>query len=113
MRWLESRGWQVHARGERIAGVEVDVLAADPQAQALVVVEVKALSVRAGASRSTARPEEHVNRQKLARLARAAHAIEPRARQMGLSVRVDVVAVRVGPPGAAMDSIEHFPDATG
>ena len=111
VRWLESRGWPVHARRERIAGVEVDVLATDPSARALVIVEVKARRMVRGASSVSVRPEESVNRDKLVRLSRAAHALEPRARQMGLSIRVDVIAVRVGRDG--VDCIDHFPDATG
>lgn len=112
VRWLESRGWRVHARRERIAGVEVDVIATDPEAAALVIVEVKARRMARGASRASMRPEESVNRDKLVRLSRAAHALEPRARRMGLSIRVDVIAVHVG-SGACDDRVEHFPDATG
>ncbi len=112
VRWLEAREWVVHARGERIAGVEVDVLATDPSAGALVIVEVKARRIARGAARTSVRPEENVNRDKLVRLARAAHALEPRARQMGLSIRVDVIAVGVPSVGADIDLIEHFPDAT-
>jgi putative endonuclease len=109
VRWLESKGWTVCARGERVAGVEVDVIASDPHARALVVVEVKARD----AGHACARPEENVNREKLTRLARAAHALESRARQQGLSIRVDVIAVRLGRTGAGADRIDHFPDATG
>jgi putative endonuclease len=112
VRWLESREWTVHARGERIAGVEVDVLATDPSARTLVIVEVKARRVARSGFEGIARPEENVNRDKLIRLSRAAHALEPRARQMGLSIRVDVIAVGIGPPGAGRDRIDHFPDAT-
>ena len=112
VRWLEARGWPVHARRERIAGVEVDVIATDPAAKALVIVEVKARRVACGSTWASTRPEENVNRDKLVRLARAAHALEPRARQMGLSIRVDVIAVRVGAGGAGTDRITHFPDAT-
>lgn len=112
VRWLQSRGWTVHARGERIAGVEVDVVATDPGSQALVVVEVKARRVARAGVRSAVRPEENVNRAKLIRLSRAAHALEPRARQMGLSIRVDVIAVRVGPTTTEPALIEHFQDAT-
>ena len=111
VRWLESRGWIVHVRGERVAGVEVDVIATDPEARALVVAEVKARRMARGASPASVRPEENVNRDKLVRLSRAAHALEPRARQLGLSIRVDVIAVRVGSDG--VDGIDHFPDATG
>ena len=112
VRWLESRGWVVHARGERIAGVEVDALATDPGSHALVVVEVKARRVSRSASRPTVRPEENVNRGKLLRLARAALALEPRARMSGLSVRVDVIAVHVSDTGPDDDRIEHFADVT-
>lgn len=113
VRWLEAREWVVHARGERIAGVEVDVLATDPLARALVIVEVKARRIARGAPRASVRPEENVNRDKLVRLSRAAHALEPRARQMGLSIRVDVLAVGIPPAGTDIERVEHFPDATG
>ena len=89
----------------------MDVLATDPSAGALVVVEVKARRIARGAPRTSVRPEENVNRDKLVRLSRAAHALEPRARQMGLAIRVDVIAVRVGRDG--VECIDHFPDATG
>ena len=113
VRWLESRGWTIHARGERVAGVEVDIIAHDPDAHALVVVEVKARHAGRVAACAPARPEENVNRAKLARLARAAHALEPRARRHALSLRVDVIAVLLGHAGADADRIDHFPDATG
>lgn len=103
----------MHARGARIAGVEVDVLATDHASRALVVVEVKSRRVGRSAAADSARPEENVNRQKLIRLARAAHSLEGGALQMGCSVRVDVLAVRIGPSGAGAIGIEHFPDATG
>lgn len=106
------QGWTVHARGERIAGVEIDVVATDPSAGALVVVEVKARRVRHGASPASVRPEERVNRAKLARLSRAARCLEAHARRLGLGVRVDVIAVQIGPGGADMARIEHFRDAT-
>jgi len=112
VRWLESQGWTIHARGERVAGVEVDVIATDPVAQALVVVEVKARRARSDTSHTPARPEESVNRAKLARLSRAAHALEPQARQRGLSIRVDVITVRVGRAAPHADRIDYFPDAT-
>ena len=112
VRWLQARGWPVHARRGGIAGVEVDVIATDPVAKALVIVEVKARRVAHRSTWASTRPEENVNRDKLVRLSRAAHALETRARQMGLSIRVDVIAVRVGPAGAVLDRIEHFPDAT-
>lgn len=113
VRWLEERGWSVHARGTRIAGVEIDVLATDHASRALVVVEVKSRRARRPGSPDSVRPEENVNRQKLVRLARAAHSLEPGARQMGCSVRVDVLAVRIGASGAGATGIEHFRDATG
>jgi putative endonuclease len=111
--WLESRGWTIHARGQRVAGVEVDIIAEDPVARALVVVEVKARHSGRVAACAPARPEENVNREKLARLARAAHALEPRARHQGLSIRIDVIAVCLGRIGTDADRIDHFPDATG
>lgn len=113
VRWLESCGWTIHARGERVAGVEVDIIAADPGSRALVVVEVKARHDGRVAARASARPEENVNREKLVRLARAANALEPRARRQGLSIRVDVIAVCLAREGAGADRIDHFPDATG
>jgi putative endonuclease len=111
-RWLEARGWTVIARRERVAGVEVDIIAADPDASALVVVEVKSRRAPRGGRGESVRPEESVNRAKLARLTRAACALEPRARRMGLSVRVDAIAVRICSDGPAAARIDHFPDAT-
>lgn len=104
--WLESKGWRILSRGERIAGVEVDAVAADPAGRALVVVEVKCRRDSAG----VARPEENVNRGKIHRLARAAHALQRPAARRGLSVRVDVVAVSLGDAGPGSHRIVHFPD---
>ena len=88
------------------------MVATDPSTRALVIVEVKARRIARGAPRASVRPEENVGRDKLRRLSRAARALEPRARQMGLSIRVDVIAVRLAPAGPDSDLIEHFPDAT-
>ena len=112
VRWIESLGWVVHARGERIAGVEIDAIATDPSDAALVVIEVKSCCTATGTTAASARPEERVGREKLARLSRAALALEPRARRMGLCVRIDVIAVRLGPSGASEARIDHFPNAS-
>jgi putative endonuclease len=112
VRWIESLGWIVHARGERVAGVEIDAIATDPAERALVAIEVKSCCTRRRTPAGCARPEERVGRGKLVRLARAALALEPRARRMGLCVRIDVIAVRLGPSGAGEVRIDHFPNAS-
>jgi len=73
-RSLEARGWRIHARNHRCAGLEVDLLASDPRG-ALVAVEVRCRP-RLG----VATPAELLGARKLAALRRQREAIPGLAR---------------------------------
>ncbi len=96
---LSAAGWQVLDRNWRGTGGELDIVALD--GAVLVVVEVKTRS-----GDGFGHPAEAVTAVKLARLRRltgqwlAEHDLHPR------SVRIDVVAVRTAPAGAAR--VEHL-----
>lgn len=88
---LTARGLIVLERNWRCRYGELDVIAADPQAQAVVFVEVK--------TRSTDRfggIEAAVTPQKVRRLRRLAGLWLAERRGSWAQVRIDVIGVRVG-----------------
>jgi len=97
--YLADAGWQVLDRNWRCAAGELDIVAL--QGSELVVVEVK---TRTGDG--FGHPAEAVTARKLTRLRRLAaqwldaHDLRP------AGVRVDVIAVRTSPRGAAR--VEHL-----
>lgn len=96
--YLELTGCRVTAQNVRIAGVEVDLVASDGPAQVVVEVKVRSRSDYGGAVAA-------IDRAKQSRLARAARALQQNGARL---VRVDVVAVDIGPEGA---TIRHYRNA--
>ena len=111
--YLESLGWTVLATRVRVARDEIDLLALEPGPPARVVV----VEVRTRSSGRYGSPEESVDRQKVARLYRAAAGLRaigvlPDGRALPAHPwRVDLVAVDDAPaigPGAGGPAIRHL-----
>ena len=96
--FLELAGIEVVARNARVGGVEVDLIAADGPARVIVEVKLRGRADYGGAALA-------VDRAKCLRLARAARALE---REEASPVRVDVVAIQMGPDGA---TLRHYRNA--
>jgi putative endonuclease len=96
--YLELTGCRVTARNVKIAGVEVDLVASDGQAEVVVEVKVRSRSDFGGAAAA-------IDRVKQTRLARAARVLQQNGARR---VRIDVVAVDLGPEGA---TIRHYRNA--
>lgn len=91
--YLELQGYEVLARGVRIAGVQVDLIAR--RGTTLVVVEVKLRATRrAVAADSVGTPQRR-------RLVRAAHTLLARERNAEC-VRIDAVGIDVHTDGLAL-----------
>jgi putative endonuclease len=93
--FLELAGLRVVARNVRLGGVEVDAVATEGGTQVVVEVKVRTHAGFGGAAAA-------VDRAKQERLRRAAAALG--ARGPG-AVRVDVVAIDLGPEGA---EVRHY-----
>ena len=98
MAYLELAGCRVIARNVRLAGVEVDALAADGPTQVVVEVKTRGRSDYGGAAAA-------VDAAKRRRLVRAARALLGEGARR---VRIDVVTVDLTPEGA---SVRHYRDA--
>ncbi|MBK8976683.1 MAG: YraN family protein [Planctomycetes bacterium] len=96
--WLTARGLRPVARRLRTQLGEIDLLLRDERTY--VAVEVKA--------RSGPAAERAVGERQLRRVARALRALVPTLRPRPASLRVDVVAVELGPDGGAR-AIRWFP----
>lgn len=100
-RELERRGYVILARNERLAGVEIDIIARD--ADTLVFVEVRSRSsVRFGSPAST------VDSRKQSRIARAAAAYVAARAGGEIAVRFDVIGIVWGD---GTPHLELFPGA--
>lgn len=93
---LERVGWQILARKVRVGRAELDLIAVDPAAPALVVVEVRWRS-----RRDFGLAEETIDRAKLRRLRRAAFQLLEVGRLAGVAIpqlplRFDLVVVEPG-----------------
>ena len=96
--YLEVLGWKLLARNVRLGGVEVDLVADDRGVRVLIEVRLRSRGDFGGAAAT-------VNRSKQERLVRAARALD----QQGVrNVRVDVLAVDLGPEGA---TLAHYRNA--
>lgn len=102
-RYLRRRGYTIVARGQRVRGGEIDLIAVD--GRTLVFVEVKTRT-----SDHAGHPAEAVDAAKQRRLTRLALAYLQRHELMGYPVRFDVVAV-TWPAVRRTPKIEHFPGA--
>jgi len=96
--YLELTGCRVIARNLRLAGVEVDALVRDGEAQVVVEVKCRGRTDYGGAAAA-------IDVSKRARLVRAAHALQANGARR---VRIDVVAVDVSIDGA---TLRHYRSA--
>ena len=110
-RRLEAAGWRILARNVRVGRDELDLVAIDPgPPRALVVVEVR----RRG-RRDYGYAEETVDHRKRAALRRAVATLLERGELPdgqplpALSLRIDLVALDVGPDGRP--SVRHHRSA--
>lgn len=93
--YLQLRGLVLLDRNRRAGGGEVDLVARDGNALVFVEVRCRAVGARVGALAS-------VNATKRRRFANCARALlrEPAFSWPGRTVRIDVVAITLGPGGA-------------
>ncbi len=91
---LRADGCRIVGRNRRVAGVEIDVLAEDPNEQVLLVVEVKA----SGDGRP---PERRVDVSRRRRLVRA-------ATRLGLSRRVAIEVIAVDLRSSDADAVRRI-----
>jgi len=90
--YLELIGCRVLARNVRLAGVEVDLVAADDRCHVVVEVKMRNRSDYGGAAMAV----DHAKRARLERAARTLLADGAPA------IRIDVVAVDLAPDGARL-----------
>jgi putative endonuclease len=96
--YLELAGCAVLERNVRLGGVEVDLMAAEGATRVVVEVKLRACSDYGGAALAV----DHAKRRRLLQAARA-------LQHGGISrVRVDVVAIDLGPDGA---TLHHYRNA--
>jgi putative endonuclease len=95
--YLALAGCEVRARNTRLAGVEVDLVAADGRTEVIVEVKYRARADFGGAALA-------VDAAKRARLLRAASALAA----AGRAVRVDVVAIELRDDGLVL---RHYRNA--
>lgn len=96
--YLELAGCTVLERNVRLGGVEVDLMAAEGATRVVVEVKLRGRVDYGGAALAV----DHAKRLRLMRAVRA-------LQQGGVSrVRVDVVAIDLGPDGA---SVKHYRNA--
>lgn len=103
-RFLKRRGYKVVARGERLPGGELDLVAVDRD-RTIVFVEVKTRQ-----SQDAGHPAEAVDLGKQRRLTRLAVTFLKRHGLLEYKSRFDVIAV-TWPEGKWFPQIEHFKDA--
>ncbi|MBQ72255.1 MAG: hypothetical protein CMJ67_05050 [Planctomycetaceae bacterium] len=85
-RMLARSGLRIISRNQRVAGVEVDVIAESPDEDLLLIIEVKT-------SRGNTPPEHRVDRSRRQRLARAASSL---ARNRAVAIEVVAVSINDG-----------------
>jgi len=103
-RFLKRGGYKIVARGDRLQGGELDLVAVDRD-RTLVFVEVKTRE-----SAEAGHPSEAVDQAKQRRLTRLATIFMKRHGLMQYPARFDVIAV-TWPPSQRRPLIEHFPNA--
>ena len=95
--YLQMLGVEVLGRNQHVAGVEIDLVAAEGRTRILVEVKYRSRSDYGGAAVA-------VDRNKRERLLRAACAVE----SQGGVVRIDVVAIELNAEGA---NLRHYRNA--
>src|SRR5438105_497786 len=96
--YLELAGYLIEARNLKVSGIEIDVVATDGRARALVEVKLRSRSDYGGAALAV----DHAKRE---RLRRAALAL---GRADSLPVRIDVIAIEPHDGGMM---IRHYRNA--
>lgn len=102
-KFLKRKGYQIVARGQRLRGGELDLVAVDQRT--VVFVEVKTRR-----SNEAGTPAEAIDARKVQHMTRAAMVFIKRHSLEGYSSRFDVVAVSWPEAGKA-PKIEHFINA--
>lgn len=102
--YLASIGWRVVARNVRNSCGELDIIALDPKARELVIVEVRARTL--GLTQS---PLESVGSRKLRTLLKASRLYVEEINWTGFW-RIDVVGITIKAPGDW--ELEHVKDIT-
>ena len=102
-RYLKRLGYQILARGRRLASGELDLVALD--GRTIVFVEVKTRT-----SQDVGHPADAVDANKQRRLTRLAVTFMKRHGLLEYSGRFDVVAI-TWPEGRGRPTIEHFKNA--
>ena len=103
-RFLRAHGYRVLGQGVVIRDIEIDLVAEAPDADTVVIVEVKA-----GRTWQGHRPEDRVDREQRKRLRRAATWLRAKRDWLDRPMRFDVIAVE-GRPGET-PTIRHYPAA--
>jgi len=112
-RYLDSLGWTILGVNLVAGRGELDLVAVDPDAPGVLVV----VEVRGARSDRFGRPEESVDRRKLARVQQSALALlrgswrDRVAAAHVRAVRIDVIAVELDPaigPGMGGPSLRHL-----
>ena len=100
--YLEARGYSTVATNFRCPAGEIDIIVQD--GSCLVFVEVRSRS-----SDSFGTPQESITRRKRERLVAVAETYLQQYAATHQEWRIDVVAVRIGPTGAAkvIDHVKH------
>lgn len=107
--FLKRHKYRIIGRNVRLPIGEIDLLAEAPDRRTVVVVEVKARTVRAGDPPRLA--ERAITRAKGRKLASLARAVSRRKGIEGRPVRIDVVAVDFAPCAAGAAAVRHYPGA--
>ncbi len=102
---LEQRGMRIIERNVRRREGEVDLIALEPSTETLVFVEVKLRT-----SRQTGIAVEALSARKQQRLGQLAEIYAAEHPELPANLRIDLVAIDLGPDGS-IDAIEHVRSA--
>ena len=112
-RHLKRRGLRVLDRNVRLRAGELDIVCEQDDESMLILVEVKARSVRPGYDQPFAPPEEAVDQDKKEKLIELMLELRRRHRNLDRPTRIDVVGVDVFEPGTWRERvrIRHYEGA--
>lgn len=96
-RHLKRQGYRILGRNIRTRVGEIDIAAESPDGKCVVVVEVKAATVKHRPA--TFQPEVHVNRAKERKLAQVAAVVAKRKGWTNRAIRFDVIGVELPDKG--------------